>query len=172
MLRISNHTACRFVEKHDFSSLSLGRAALRPPRVLPFSKVKRSVTKTHALKSSPRQRQNMRATGGRRHRRRSLRPDDREQSDERFLKGEGEFEGERETFFRKKKFPSPPQHIPSKTLLPAAARRTSRHRERAGRGGCRKARERPAAPQRGCVPERATGAPAGRCDAPADECGS
>ena len=30
-------------------------------------------------------------------------------SNKRFLKGEGEFEGEGETFFRKEKFPPPPQ---------------------------------------------------------------
>ena len=34
-------------------------------------------------------------------------------SNKRFLKGEGEFEGEGETFFRWKKFPPPPQKIRS-----------------------------------------------------------
>ena len=46
MLRISNHTACRFAEKARFFPLTLGRAALcRRLRVSPFSKLKRSKKK-------------------------------------------------------------------------------------------------------------------------------
>ena len=41
-----------------------------------------------------------------------MRPGDRERSSRRFLKGEGEFEGERENPFPKR-FPSPPSRKPA-----------------------------------------------------------
>ncbi|MDM8217292.1 hypothetical protein QUW15_14180 [Desulfovibrio piger] len=40
MLRISNHTACRFAEKRGFSAHFGPGGAVPPPRVSPFSKVK------------------------------------------------------------------------------------------------------------------------------------
>ena len=42
MLRISNHTACRFAEKRGFSAHVGPGDAAPPPRVSPFSKLKRS----------------------------------------------------------------------------------------------------------------------------------
>ena len=42
MLRISNHTACRFAEKRGFSAHFGPGGAVPPPRVSPFSKLKRS----------------------------------------------------------------------------------------------------------------------------------
>ena len=44
MLRISNHTACRFAEKCVFSAHFGPGGAVPPPRISPFSKVKRSKT--------------------------------------------------------------------------------------------------------------------------------
>ena len=42
-LCVSNHTACRFAEKRGFSAHFGPGGAVPPPRVSPFSKLKRSV---------------------------------------------------------------------------------------------------------------------------------
>ena len=43
-LRISNHTACRFAKKRNFSAHFWPGGAVPPPRVSPLKKVKRSKT--------------------------------------------------------------------------------------------------------------------------------
>ena len=59
MLRISNHTACRFAEKRGFSALFGPGDAVPPPRVSPFSKLKRP-----KKRGAPRQRRASVGRGG------------------------------------------------------------------------------------------------------------